>query len=184
MGLRLRLKRQTMKISLSILLSLAIAGLASVASAQQNGANAQNGIAAIGDRFFPALGRVLTDEQRQSLRQIVVAQLDQMRPLEQQLRSSRQALLSQIASGQFDENLVRQYAEQSARAEAELTVMFAKDISRMKPPLTAQQVKQLGNFQPQRFRNVPDDAGGEPPPSHMKLPPELPRDTNGLPIVQ
>jgi Spy/CpxP family protein refolding chaperone len=170
-----------MKILLSVLLSVAMAG---VALAQQNGANAQNGVAAMGERFFPQLGRVLTDEQRQSFRQIVTAQFGQMRPLEQQLRSSRQALLNQITGGQFDENLVRQYAEQSAKAEAELTVMFAKDLSQMQPPLSAQQVKQLGNFQPQRFKNIPDDTGGAPPPSHMKLPPELPRDTNDLPVVQ
>ena len=171
-----------MKILLSVLFSIAITGLA---SAQQNGANAQNAVGTVGDRFFPGMGRVLTDAQRQSLRQIVTAQFGQMRPLEQQLRSSRQALLNQITSGQFDETLVRQYSEQSAKAEAELTVMFAKDLSQMKPPLSAQQIQQLGSFQPQRFRNIPnDDAGGTPPPSHFKLPPPLPRDTNDLPVVQ
>jgi len=161
------------------LLFLLMASLAITTSAQQglNGANAA------GDRFFPALGRVLTDDQRQSLRQIVQAQRDQMRPLEQQLRAARQNMLSQITGGQFDEKLVRQYAEQSAKAEAELTVMFAKDLSQMQPPLSAAQVKQLKNFQPGRFQDF-SDAAAPPPQSHMKLPPPLPRDTNDLPVVQ
>ena len=162
------------------LLFLVMAGLGTMTSAQQAPFNAPN---AIGDRFFPALGRVLTDDQRQSLRQIVLAQREQMQPLEQQLRAARQNMLGQISGGQFDENLVRQYAEQSAKAEAELTVMFAKDLSQMQPPLSAAQVKQLKSFQPGRFQDLPDAPGPEPQ-SHMKLPPPLPRDTNDLPMVQ
>jgi Spy/CpxP family protein refolding chaperone len=155
--------------------------LAIAASAQQGPFNPAN---ATGDRFFPALGRVLTDDQRQSLRQIVLAQREQMQPLEQQVRAARQNMLSQItAGGQFDENLVRQYAEQSAKAETELTVMFAKDLSQMQPPLSAAQVRQLRSFQPGRFQDLPDAPGVEPQ-SRMKLPPPLPRDTNDLPVVQ
>jgi Spy/CpxP family protein refolding chaperone len=164
---------------LQFLLFVYITGLAIAISAQQGPFNAPN---AIGDRFFPALGRVLTDDQRQSLRQIILAQREQMQPLEQQLRAARQNMLGQITGGQFDENLVRQYAEQSAKAEAELTVMFAKDLSQMQPPLSAAQVEQLKGFQPGRFQNFPDAPGAEPR-SHMKLPPPLPRDTNDLPVV-
>jgi Spy/CpxP family protein refolding chaperone len=160
------------------LLSMAMAILAAAASAQQQGP-----IGSIGDRFFPALGRVLNDDQRQSLRQIVLSQRDQMRPLEQQLRAARQAMLNQVTSGQFDETLVRQYAEQSAKAESELTVILARDLSRMQPPLSAQQIKQLKNFQPGRFQDFADDSGPAPQ-SHLKLPPPLPRDTNDLPVVQ
>jgi Spy/CpxP family protein refolding chaperone len=159
------------------LLSIAIAGLTTFASAQQNGGNG------ITDRFFPALGRLLTDDQRQSLRDLMVSQRDQLQPLEREMRTSRQALLTQITSGQFDENLVRQYAEQSAKAESELTVIFARALSQMQPPLTAQQIRQLRNFQPGRFQDF-DQAGGDEPQSHLKLPPPLPRDTNDLPVVQ
>ena len=70
---------------LQCLLFLLLAGLATMASAQQGPFNPAN---AAGDRFFPALGRVLTDDQRQSLRQIVLAQRGQMQPLEQQLRAA------------------------------------------------------------------------------------------------
>jgi Spy/CpxP family protein refolding chaperone len=166
-----------MKMLQCFLLSLFIAGLATTVSAQQNPANA------IGDRFFPALSRVLTDNQRNSLRQMMIAQRAQFSPLEQQLRTSRQAMLDQIASGKFDENAVHQYADQSARAESELTVMFVKMLSQMQPPLSAAQVKQLQNFRPARYQDL-GDASGPPPESHMKLPPALPRDTNDLPVVQ
>jgi Spy/CpxP family protein refolding chaperone len=159
------------------LLAIAMVGVTSLASAQQNGGNG------ITDRFFPALGRLLTDDQRQSLRDLMVAQRDQLQPLERQIRTSRQALLNQITSGQFDENQARQYAEQSAKAESELTFIFAKALSQMQPPLTAQQIRQLKNFQPGRLQDF-DQGGGDEPQSHMKLPPPLPRDTNDLPVVQ
>jgi Spy/CpxP family protein refolding chaperone len=159
------------------LLTLALVGAASLAPAQQNGGNG------ITDRFFPALGRLLTDDQRQSLRDLMVSQRDQLQPLERQIRTSRQALLNQITSGQFDENQARQYAEQSAKAESELTLIFAKALSQMQPPLTAQQIRQLKNFQPGRLQDF-DQGGGDEPQSHMKLPPPLPRDTNDLPVVQ
>lgn len=159
------------------LLSIIVAGLATVASAQQNGANG------ITDRFFPALGRLLTDDQHQSLRSLLQSQRGQLQPLEREMRTSRQALLNQITSGQFDENLARQYADQSAKAESELAVIFARALSQMQPPLSAQQIKQLKNFQPGRFQDF-DEGGGDAPPSHMKLPPPLPRDTNDLPVVQ
>jgi Spy/CpxP family protein refolding chaperone len=160
------------------LLGLVLVGVSILASAQQNGGNG------ITDRFFPALGRLLTDDQRQSLRGLMQSQRNQLQPLERELRTSRQALLTEVTSGQFNEGLVRQYAEQSAKAESELTIIFAKALSQMQPPLTAPQIKQLRNFQPGRYQDFSDQAGGEEPPPHLKLPPPLPRDTNDLPVVQ
>jgi Spy/CpxP family protein refolding chaperone len=159
-----------------LLLTIALVGVVIIAPAQQNGGNG------ITDRFFPALSRLLTDDQRQSLRDLMTAQRDQLQPLERQIRMSRQAVLNQITSGQFDENQVRQYAEQSAKAESELTVIFAKALSQMQPPLTAQQIRQLRNFQPGRSQDF-DQAGGDEPQPHLKLPPPLPHDTNDLPVV-
>src|SRR5215469_16553405 len=68
-------------------------------------------------RFFPMLGRLLTDEQRLSLLRNMDSQRDQIQPLQEKIRSSRGALLNQIVSGKFDEKLARQYASQSAGAE-------------------------------------------------------------------
>src|SRR5215469_17374223 len=69
------------------------------------------------NRFFPMLGRLLTDDQRLSLVRNMDSQRDQIQPLQEKIRSSRAALLNQIVSGKFDEKLARQYASQSAGAE-------------------------------------------------------------------
>lgn len=161
-----------------ILLLVTVVGLATVASAQQDAANGA------GERFFPMLGRVLTANQRQSVLQILAPERGQIRPLEEKLRASRVAMLNEIAGGNFDENLVRQYAAQSAAAEADLSVIFARALSKMQPPLSAQQVAQLRNFDPGRFREARRAADPAPVPEvHLKLPPSLPTDTNGLPVV-
>ena len=135
------------------------------------------------DGFFPMLGRLLTDEQRLSLLRNIDSQRDQIRPLQEKIRSSRAALLNQIVSGKFDENLARQYAGQSAGAEAQLTVIFARALARMQPSLSPEQLAQLKTFKSGRFFGIRDEAETPAPEVHLKLPPPLPRDTNGLPVV-
>jgi Spy/CpxP family protein refolding chaperone len=134
-------------------------------------------------RFFPMLGRLLTDEQRLSLLRNMDSQRDQIEPLQEKIRSSRAALLNEIVSGKFDEKRARQYAYQSAGAEAQLTVVFVKALSQMQPPLSEKQVAQLKNFQSGHFFGFRDEAETPAPEVHLKLPPSLPTDTNGLPIV-
>src|ERR1700679_237385 len=85
-----------------------------------------------GDRFFPALNRVLTDDQRKVFRMTIESQSEKIQPLEEKIRSSRRVVLDEIAGGKFDEAAVRKNAEESAKAEAELTVIFAKALSEMK----------------------------------------------------
>jgi Spy/CpxP family protein refolding chaperone len=156
--------------------TLATAGFAQNEAARQNA----------GDRFFPGLARVLTDAQRDSLRTVLSSQLSQIQPLERQLRSSRQAILSEITSGNFNEANARQNAQASANAEAELTVIYARALSQMSPPLSAEQVQQIKSFQPGQFQRGGDGApegASTPPASHLPLPPDLPRDSNGLPVT-
>jgi Spy/CpxP family protein refolding chaperone len=148
----------------------------------QNEAARQNA----GDRFFPGLARVMTDAQRESLRTVLASQYSQIQPLERQLRSSRQALLSEITSGSFNEANARQDAQVSANAEVELTVIYARALSQMSPPLSAAQIQQMKSFQPGQFQREGDGAQegvSTPPASHLPLPPDLPRDSNGLPVV-
>lgn len=134
-------------------------------------------------RFFPMLGRLLTDQQRLSLLRNMDSQRDQIRPLQERIRISRAALMNQVISGKFDEKRARQYAAQSAYAEAQLTVVFAKALSQMQPPLTARQIAQLKGFKGGRFFGFRDEAEAPAPEVHLKMPPALPQDTNGLPIV-
>jgi len=162
-----------------IIIFIVVAGWVTVVSAQNKGAR-QNP----GDRFFPGLARVLTDAQRESMRTALKAEYSQIQPLEQTLRSSRQALLDEITSGNFNEAAARQDAEASARAEAELTVIYAKALSQMTPPLSEAQIGQMKNFQPgQLQRGGADDTPSPPPESHLPLPPPLPQDSNGLPVM-
>jgi Spy/CpxP family protein refolding chaperone len=161
-----------------ILLIIAVVGLGTAAMAQQDPQNSA------GERFFPMIGRLLTAPQRQSLFQILASERGQIRPLEEKIHASRLAMLNQISAEEFNENLVRQDAAESARAEADLTVIFARALSQMRPPLSAQQIAQLKNVEPGHFREARRDAAPLPAPEvHLKLPPSLPTDTNGLPIV-
>jgi Spy/CpxP family protein refolding chaperone len=134
-------------------------------------------------RFFPMLGRLLTDDQRLSLLRNMDSQRDQIQPLQEKIRSSRAALLNQIISGKFDEKLARQYAYQSSGAEAQLTVILVQALSQMQPPLSVKQVAQLKGFQSGHFFGFRDEAEAPAPEVHLNLPPPLPRDTNDLPIV-
>jgi Spy/CpxP family protein refolding chaperone len=137
-----------------------------------------------GERFFPALNRVLTDEQRKSFRAAIEPQSAQIQPLEEQMRASRKLLLNEIAGAKFDEAAARRGAEQSAKAEVELTVIFARALSQMQPPLSAQQIEQMKNFQPGQGQPPPSAPQTEAvPPPKMDLPPPLPRDSNDLPVV-
>jgi len=166
-----------MNIPKCLLISLIVAILAAKSFGQSNHAK---GFEA---QFFPMLGHLLTDDQRMSLLRNMDLQRDQIQPLREKIRSSRAALLSEIASGKFDEKLVRQYAAQSAGAEAQLTVIFARALSQMQPPLSEQQIAQLKTFQPGRFAGFRDEAESPAPEVHLKIPPPLPTDTNGLPVV-
>ena len=80
-----------------LLFSIVLIGLAGKASAQDKGYG-------MGDRVFPAIARLLTDDQRKSLQQILESERGKIRPLEEKIRTSRQALLGQITGGNFDEN--------------------------------------------------------------------------------
>ncbi len=162
-----------------IIIFIAVAGWVTLASAQNQAAR-QNA----GARFFPGLAQVLTDAQRESLQTALKSDYGQIQPLEQKIRASRQALLDEITGGNFNEATARQNAEASANAEAELIVIYARALSQMTPPLSATQIEQMKSFQPGRLqRGGADATQSSPPESHLPMPPELPRDSNGLPVV-
>jgi Spy/CpxP family protein refolding chaperone len=163
---------------------IAIAFVNVVASAQVQTPGLRQQLAGAGERFFPALNRVLTDDQRQSFRAAIQPQFGKIQPLEEKVRTSRKALLDEIAAGKFDEAAARQTAEESAKAETELTLIFAKALSQMQPPLSAQQIEQMKDLQaaqgqPPQFSPQREIA----PRPKMNLPPPLPRDANDLPVV-
>jgi Spy/CpxP family protein refolding chaperone len=164
-------------------ISIAFANFVPPAQAQTPGQRQQD--FGGGDRFLPALSRVLTEDQRKSFRAAIESQSEKIRLLGEKIRASRTALFDEITSGKFNEGAARQNADESAKAEAELAVIFARALSEMKPPLSARQIEQMKNFQPGQgqfqFQSAPQT--GVAPPPKMDLPPQLPRDSNDLPVV-
>jgi hypothetical protein len=60
----------------------------------------------------------------------------------------------------FDEDALRQKALEAGRLDAELTVLRAKALSKMKPPLSPEQIEKL--------KNPPPFEGGEPRPEFRR----------------
>jgi len=125
--------------------------------------------------------RVLTDEQRASFRQAMEGQRDKLRELEPQLFEARKELTLASVAEKFDENLVRAKALAVAKLDAEISVLRAKALSQIKPPLSAEQIEQLKN--PPAGNNLPNRAlrGAEGGPSIRPQQRSAQRDENDLP---
>ncbi len=169
--------------TLLLLASIGVAVLCGLPAPAQNPPLRPQAFAAA-ERFFPALSRVLTDGQRQSLRGLLERQRGRLLPLEEKMRLSRQTLIAAAAGGKFDETVARQNAEALAGAEAELTVIYARALSQMQPPLSEPQIRQWKDSQPDELQPRPGSAAEPAPERHLPVPPPLPRDTNDLPVVK
>ena len=126
-------------------------------------------------QFFPVMERVLTEEQKESLRSKMESQRETMRPLEAKLRDARRELL-EASLGKFDEDAIRAKALEVGKLDAELTVLRAKAFSQMKPSLSAEQIEQL--------KNLPLNPAGEGRPGNVRQPnrgASRERDENDLP---
>ncbi len=91
---------------------------------------------------------VLTEEQRYSMRQASEGQREKVRAIEEKIRDARKAILEASVAEKFDEDAVRNKAEEAAKLDAELTVMRAKALSLIKPPLSKEQIEKIKNPQP------------------------------------
>ena len=101
-----------------------------------------------GGQFMPMVQRVLTEEQRTSLRSAMEAQREKSRELEEKMRDARRELLKASVLDKFAEDAVRSKALEVAKLEAELTVLRAKAFSEMKPALSQEQIEELKNPPP------------------------------------
>jgi len=123
------------------------------------------------------LRRVLTEQQRQSLRTAMESQRDQMRSLEGNIRDARRALMKVTLLEKFDEDMVRSKALEVGKLEAELTVLRAKAMALVQPPLSQEQIERISNPPPPREMDGPPD-GPRPGPRQDQRPPG-PRDRPG-----
>jgi Spy/CpxP family protein refolding chaperone len=129
-----------------------------------------------GGQFLPMLQRVLTEEQRASLRSAMEAQREKARDLEEKLRDARRELLKASVLDPFDEDSVRSKALEVGKLDAEMTVLRAKAFAKMKPALSPEQIEQ--------FKNPPPLEGGgqNQIPRRSGRVPAGPRDENDLPL--
>lgn len=123
-------------------------------------------------RFQPGPGlalmeRVLTEDQRESMRSIMASQREAMRDVQEKMRDARKELLKASLAEKFEEEVVRAKALAVARLEAEMTVLRAKALSQVQPPLTEEQIERIMNASPERMQPGeprPNQQRGERPP--------------------
>jgi Spy/CpxP family protein refolding chaperone len=75
----------------------------------------------------------------------------------------------------FDEAAVREKAAAVAKLDAEMTVLRVKAISKIRPPLTAEQIEKIRSADPGNSDSQPE------PPRRRR---DIPRDENGLPLKE
>lgn len=131
---------------------------------------------------------VLTPEQRDSLRAANEADREKTRDLEEKARDARKAVLDATLDKNFKEETVRQKLEAAAKLETELTLIRAKTLSKVAPPLSDEQIEKIKNPPPMgdmmRQRQGPDGTPGERPFRDQVRPrpqSDGPRDANDLP---
>ncbi|HSU54073.1 MAG TPA: periplasmic heavy metal sensor [Candidatus Dormibacteraeota bacterium] len=141
---------------------------------------ANQGFAGGGMRGAP-LGRlmeILSDEQRASLQEAMADQREKTRELEEKRRDLRREIFEASTLEKFDETKVRKAAEELGKADAELTVLRAKAFSKMRPPLSADQIQKLRDQVAGAGNGVPSQDASP------RRRADIPRDENGLPLKQ
>ncbi|MCL4785166.1 MAG: periplasmic heavy metal sensor [Verrucomicrobia bacterium] len=102
----------------------------------------------VGGRLALPFERVLTEDQRASIREALQGQRDQWRELDERLRAARREALEVSLARRFDEIAVRQRALAVAALEAEMAVLRARALSQVRPPLSPEQIEQLHQLPP------------------------------------
>jgi len=114
--------------------------------------------------------RILTDDQRDSMRQSIEANREKNRATMDKIRDARKALNKAALDAEFKEDVVRAKALEVAKLEAELTVTRLKALSEVQPALSQEQLDKIMNPpQLQQGRN-PDDVNPRPGNRRMNRP--------------
>jgi Spy/CpxP family protein refolding chaperone len=143
------------------------------------------------DRPAPALGAqgmfmaglgpiasVLTDAQRASFRQAMEAHHESLRPIETRLRDARKKMIESELAVPFDESAVRAQALAVATIEAEFSVIRARALSEVQPPLSQEQITKIKNGAAAPLRNADGFRTGGERKHHLT---STNRDENDLP---
>ena len=153
--------------------------------------NAQPGMMAGRMGGIERVFMVLTPEQRESVRKAAEADRDKVRDLEEKLRDARKAAMESAIGKDFNEVTLRQKLEAAAKLDTELTVLRARTLAKVEPPLSDEQIERIKNPPPVgvMFRDRPSAAPGENPfrnpnRSGQRPPLDPPDDTNHTPPPQ
>jgi Spy/CpxP family protein refolding chaperone len=100
--------------------------------AEQPGARARGGFA-----------RILTEEQREQVRQIMMEHRAQQRDLDERIQRLQREIEQVVFGERLNEDALRGKARELADAEAERTLFRARVIARIRSTLTEEQIERL-----------------------------------------
>jgi Spy/CpxP family protein refolding chaperone len=110
--------------------------------------------------------RFLTEDQRESLRQAMMAQREKNQALMEKIRTTRQTLMKTALTEDVSDEVLRTRVEAVAKLEAELQFLRLKSLIEVQPPLSPEQVERILNATtalPQRqLRQLPSDNPAGP----------------------
>jgi Spy/CpxP family protein refolding chaperone len=127
----------------------------------------------------PMMEQVLTEDQRDSLRQLMESQREMMRAQQEKIRAARKAMMTAAFAEDYKEDVVRAKALEVAKLEAELTVQRLKAIAEVQPALSKEQLDKILNPQPPQGMGPGGD--GPRPNRRQNRPPGDSRDGGNLP---
>lgn len=95
------------------------------------------------DQLSLVLSRLVKEEQRQSARQLLAAQQAEIERLTADLAAARKAAREAALARPFQEAVLKEQAAKAARFETELTLLRARALAALQPPLDDHQREQL-----------------------------------------
>ena len=122
--------------------------------------------------------RILTEDQRESMRQTFEANREKSRATMEKINDARKDLNKAAFAEDFNEKNVRAKALEVAKLEAELTVMRLKALAEVQPALSQEQLDKIMNppqMQPQPGGNA-DRENTRPGNRRLNRPPSGPGD--------
>lgn len=132
-----------------------------------------------GGQGLPMLEQVLTEDQRESIRQTMEAQREKMRGLQEKIRDARKAMMTAAFAEDYNEKKVRAKALEVAKLEADMTVLRLKAVAEVQPALSKEQLEKILNPQPPQGMGSGGD--GQRPNRRGNRPPDGPRDGDAAP---
>jgi hypothetical protein len=95
------------------------------------------------DQLSLLLPRLVKEAQKESIRQLMIMQREESDRLQAALAAARRATRQAAMARPFQEETVRQHAAEAARLEVELTLLRARALAGIQPPLDDHQREQL-----------------------------------------